>query len=482
MRLFDNENKPELSREMIAVQSVNDASITEITNLFQKLIDEQGNYALNSNKSFFTKKPFKAIITRLDTVIKDRFGVKVKHIDGGESVYGVMTNPPVNFNVLNNDIPDIYEGAKSILNTIPNKDNSYTDDINSYKNNYFEIISKWKKSMDSLEDKLASESVIVDLQAAKVRNLPKNYVIFILANFKYLIDKVNLTAKEMTAIFLHEIGHFFTHLEYSYRTVNNTNVLLDSMQEYIIKKGMSPKKAIALTYNDLGGNEDLNDVSTATAVITLTNQYRKASLGMTDSTHSQTDSEMLADQFAARFGYGDELVSALDLIGNEIRSPFNTLIFLSSTIMYLTILAVILSLLAGSIISGIGIILAIVGGVYISTAFIDTFATKGGTNSDLVYDTDKQRYQRIKNEMVRQLRTMTFDKKTVKNLLTSIDNISKLIDITPAVKPNLLNKLYRLVFSTSSNRYLTLKETDELIENLQENDLYINSNKLKGLL
>ena len=481
MRLFDKEQKT-LSNEMIAAQ-INDAAIDEITGLFQKIIDEQKNYSLNNNKSFFIKKPFKNIIAKLDAVIKERFGVPVKHVDGAGFGYAVMANPPVNFNVLNNNIPDIYEAVSQELRMTPGEDDTrdrstLVDDTDSYRDDYFRIMSQWKKSMDSLENKLASESVVIDLEKAKIHNLPKDYKIFIMADFKYLIDKANLTAREMTAVMMHEIGHLFTHLEYSYRTVNNTSVLLDSMQEYIVKKGMNPKKAIVLTYNDLGGEENLNDASTVTAIIKLMDKFRIKSSDMTDSNHAATDSEMLADQFSGRFGLSNDLASGLDKMVKEMRKPLNMLIYFITLISYITFITLVMIAWIGSIAVGLGMVLSIIATVFIA----DTFITKGGTNSALVYDVDKQRFQRMKNEMVRQLRTMNFDKKTTKELLISIDNVSKLIEITPDSNPNMLNKLYRLVFSGTSKHYLNLKEMDELIENLQENNLYVDSNKLKGLI
>jgi len=253
-------------------------------------------------------------------------------------------------------------------------------------------------------------------------------------------------------------------------------VLLDSMQEYIGKKGMSPKKAIALTYGDLGGEKDLTDVSTTTALITLVDRYRKASLGMTDSSHPYTDNEMLADQFAGRFGYGDYLVSAVDLT-NTIKQnkPLSTLKYFINTMLLITVILIAFLLLGG-------LFTIVFMGVFITAYVIETFMTDDGSNDNLVYDVTKQRFQRIKNEMVRQLRTMDFDKKMIKDLLISIDNVSKLIELMPDTKPGIISKLYRLVFSNSANRHITLKETDQLIENLQENDLYITSSKLKGLI
>jgi len=475
-----------LSTEIIAVQP-NDYAIPIITDIFQRIIDADRNYEPKDSRAFFTKKQFKNLYKELDKAIEDRFGFKVKHISAIGCGYAVMTNPPNNNNVLNREFINQYPEIATALEYDDTKAENIKnpEDINDY-NDVVNIYSNWKKSIDSLEDKLNSSGVVIDLQKARITGLPKEYYIFLLSDPKVLINKGELTAIELTAVLMHEIGHIFTHLEYSYRTVENTSVLIDTMHENIVKKGKGYKESITLTYKELGGKEDLSKVNTVTATIKTLNRYNKNSLSMDEGNHSYTDSEQLADQFAGRFGLSNDLASGLDKVMNKTQLKIYSMEFMSKAFVTMGILFIYGILITGTMLGGflmISYVAIYVIAFTIAFKLTSSVFTMGHTNDEDTYDGNKRRYQRMRNELVRQLRTIDIDKKLVKTILGEIDSIDKVIGKTPddSNSLNIVDKMFRMLSSTAQAG-VNLKEMEQLIEDLQENDLHVGSNKLKTLV
>lgn len=490
MKLFDvgvTDNTPSsvrLSTEIIAVQP-NDYVIPVITDIFQRIIDANTNYTPKDSRAFFTKKQFKNLYNELDKTIEDRFGVKVKSISAIGCGYAVMTNPPNNNNVLNKEFVNVYPEIARALDHDNTRDENIKspDEINDH-NEVVSIYTNWKKSIDSLEDKLNSSSVVINLQKARITGLPKDYNIFLLSDPEVLINKGELTAKELTAVLMHEIGHLFTHIEYSYRTVENTSVLIDTMHENIVKKGKGYKESIALTYKELGGSEDLSKTNAVTATIKTLNRFNKNTMGMTDSNHSYTDSEQLADQFAGRFGLSAELASGLDKVINKAQLQVFSVEFMSRAFVFMAMIVIYGIIITSSVMGGFAMLGGTIAYTIIATVFmsiISSLFTKGHSNDEETYDDSKRRYQRMRNEMVRQLRTMDLDKKLIKTLLDEIESIDKLINKTSSSKGSIVDKMYRMLSSTAKTG-VNLKEMEQLIEDLQENDLHIGSNKLKTLV
>jgi len=492
MKLFnigETDNSPSsvrLSTEIISVQP-NDYVIPILTGIFQDIIDANDNYNPKSSKEFFTKKHFKNHYKKLDAAIAERFGIKVKSISAIGCGYAVMTNPPNANNVLNREFIDLYPEIEQALKNEGVKDENITkpDDITDY-DDVVNLYANWKKSIDSLEDSLNSSGVVIDLQKARITGLPKDYHIFLLSDPEVLINKGELTASELTAVLMHEIGHMFTHLEYSYRTVESTSVLIDTMHENIVKKGKGYKESIALTYKELGGKDDLSKTNAVTATIKTLNKYNQNTMSMNNSEHSYTDSEQLADQFAGRFGLSSELASGLDKVINQTSLKVFSFEFMASAFPILVIVVSYGILITGTIMGGFAILGAITTYIIASailTSIIGSIFSKGHSNDKNTYDDTKRRYQRMRNEVVRQLRTMDTDKKLIKQMLGEIANIDMLVKDTRSESQNagIIDKVFRMVSSTAKTG-MNLKEMEQLIEDLQENDLHVSSNKLKTLV
>ena len=480
--IADIGNPVDLSTEIIAEQP-NDYAIPALAEQFEKVIALNSKFNFSSSLSYFRNKNVKKVMDRIDTLLLDRFGINFKHISGDGIGYAVYPAPPKNNSNINRTIENHYQEVEDYLEHAPGGNKEASDVINYYKDET-SILRNWHKSVKELEKTLNSKGVNIDLQKAKVSGLPKDYVVFAIFDPYSMITNAELTGRELVAVMLHEIGHAFTHLEYSYRTVRTTSVLIDSVRDSLVKKNKTFKETIKIAYEEaLDGNpNDLNGKSTVTALIKLSDKYIKDSMYVNEAVHSGTDSEQLADQFSGKFGMGVELGTALkkmDVLGitvGDMVAMFTPLILI--TTMYSI-------LMAGSIASGLFLqlgIMAIFAINWLIQDAIESIMTTGGTRREDTYDSDKRRYQRIKNEMVRQIRNTKLDKKLASKMLDDITTLDKLINVAKDEyqSSSWSDKLYR-IFSSSARHNVKMKEIEQMIEDLMENDLYTMSLKFKTM-
>lgn len=241
-----------------------------------------------------------------------------------------------------------------------------------------------------------------------------------------------LSAAEMTAIILHELGHFFTFCLHSADFIR-TNYIL---KEYgrLNSKQWSREHTIAFfkKAEDIGHNvldsEDLKDISNgATATLVVIKQQLNMHSEIGKDPYSRRTAEMLADQFSARLGYGKSLAVSISklqkLFGNALDLTLGTT----------------------SLIGALGLLIMKVFGIYIlalstifaSMAFLSiiifVFMTLAGliSGDDYQYDTKKIRIEAILRQISNMLKDSNLDKEIKKAYLNDISEIeanSKVFD------------------------------------------------------
>lgn len=477
MKLFNNTNI--ISQEMIQPQ-INDSIKDDLIKEFDKLIklaDDQST-KLVSSVSFFKRKESIKIIEKVDSLIFKRFGLDVKHISGEDIGYAIFTAPPVNVNILSGEVTDIMTELEDTLGK-SNCDSGYcpneTTDDNAKKSSkikdYFvdtkSVMYRTYKSFLALEETLNTKGIKIDLKKAKISNLPKDYKIFILVDFFALINKFKLTAGEIAAALIHEVGHAFTHLEYSYRTVENTSVLLDTMKRNL-NKGKTNSEVLKLIYEDvLDGEEDLSKSNEQVAAVKVLNKYMYRTANMSsDDRHSFTDSEQLADQFSNRIGLGEDLVTALHKLNSYsiVKMDSENIVITVGWIVFICIMVMV----------ALPAILT-----YVITILTLTLAVGGDNSNSTTYDTNKQRYKRIRNDIVRILRTSSLDKKVIKEMLKNLEVIDNVIN-NIGNDSSLLSALSDIILPWNS-KVSSFQKLEEMLENMSENELHVSSNKLRTI-
>jgi len=475
-KIFNN-----VSNEMINVQ-LHDPITVELEQYFNILIKMSDKYSskLVTGISFFRNKETRKIIDAIDKSISKRFGIQFKHVNATGIGYAVMPIPPINYNVIGGDIRTRFKKYKDVLGKSKcNPEFEYCNNEFTKKDVSSDIKDAWKDEKSiiyknyigylELEKTLNSKGVKINLDKATVKGLPSNYEVFLLVDIFSLINTYNLTAKEMVATLLHEVGHAFTHLEYSYRTVKSTTVILDTLRSDLTN-GKNMKKTLMLLYkNELGGDEkDLKDSNLTIASIRFMDKYMSNTMVMSkNDKHSGTDSEQLADQFANRFGVGSDLLNALVKLhnANGLDLNLNNDILLISILVLLSAIAVVVFLPAVI--------------TYIVTQAVMTLLFGGDDSNEITYDKNKRRYYRIRNDMVRVLRTSDLPKKDMKKVIEEINFIDKVINDTPD-DTGWLEKFGNKLLPWN-RRASNFKELEQYLEDLTENSLHVSSNKLKNI-
>jgi len=469
---------PVLSTEMITEQ-VNDYVVKELTNQFTIL----KSYCLDndiSGKKIFTNKYTKDVLNRIDDILVARFGLKTKHIYGKGIGYGIFTAPPKSLNTINRDILDNYTNMKEYIDIVMKGKDVPADSVNDVHRDEDALIANWVKSIDSIDSTLNGKGLHIDLNKAYIKGLDKDYLLYIAADFDMLFKNVDLSPEELTSVLLHEVGHGFTHIEYSYRSVRTTSVIADAVKDITVNNG-STKKNLQLAYGKLGGTDNkISEANTMSATIMVIDSYIKSTLDLdVNNTHSATDSEQLADQFAGKFGLSGALSTSLakmESIGLNIDIDMTNeeIITLSlSTVAILILLPATTVTLYGLIIAG-SILMAYI------IDFIIGLWTGGDARYGVTYDDRQRRQQRIRNEMVRRLRNTKLPKDVMKQQLTSIESIDKVIANLQPYEDTLGigERLGRILFA-KNRKAIEAKELDQLIEDNMENDLHVLAAKLK---
>ena len=317
----------------------------------------------------------------------------------------------------------------------------------------------------------------VNLEKATVSGIFAEYTQTVFMNFYELVTKFDLTPQELTAVYLHEIGHAFHSCEMSNRTDALNQVLANIARnisddqkgdfEYIYKEieKITPDNAKAAADAIVNGDRV---VAGAT--------FFKAAIGMVKSQmqyshYNNTSFEQMADNFASRFGYGKELVTGLDKL--MASSPEkNKAIFFLAHLSHLAITALLIANIFMMITAG-----AVFATVYMILLKIIWVVIFREDNLDYTYDKLKIRYLRVRQDAVDQLKDTGADPKFVKDLLEKIATMDEVIKETRNVR-FLQNIISNFLFTGARETAKSI-DNQQLMEMLASNDLFVQSASIR---
>lgn len=465
-------SKPEVSHEMIGPQ-LNDSVLFQLDKLFEELL-------IKFNKRSGKKDIF-VTLDAIDRVITERFGYRFKHIlSPGSGAYACLPIPPEEYNAMTQrNISDFYNEIRDYntkyrssnkteeIDVMSPSDVEGSDTINRFAGSI-------EKAFNTMTESLG-KGITIDLKNAKISGLNKNYFVYVIMDPDTLVT-CELEPKELTAILLHEIGHTFTHIEYSYKNIINTSVLVDTLIDNVRNKNMSPKDSLILAYRTTTGDQSvdkLKNSNTISCYLDITRRFLD-NMQLNQQDHAYTDSEQLADQFAGKFGRGKELATGLDKLhtkyswGSGLAFVFNSPCF---TLCMLLIMSV--CIIIPFLISLIPLILCMTVFILYYKTYPDESIAEQAT-----YDDIKRRYERIRNEIVRTIRLTNLDKALTKQLLDNLSIVDEIIANAPERSEGPIGKLIAYVFCSGS-KLREMKKIEQLVEDLEENDLHIAYNKIK---
>lgn len=353
----------------------------------------------------------------------------------------------------------IHVNPSSILGDSDFKD-YYTKDANK-------IIKK-------LED---NEKTFVDLKNGKVGGAFSVVPSQIYMGFRQLKD-MKLTAREVAAVFMHEVGHAFVAYELAFNTIQTNQILLalhkslvandQKLFEYSLKlteKRLGPSSGV---YNEL--KEETDTTVVTTVVMAKIQEKRVSELGT--AAYDKTTYEAMADNFATRMGLGRELVTSLEkshrLYGSPEYSGETRFIYNMIQITVATY-----SMLLGAV---LGSVLLMIAGA--PMFFLITWAVSDGAEYQNVYDKLKIRYKRVREQLISRLKVKSLAPELVKNILEDLKVLDKIIEQTGEFS-SILNVVGNIIYP--SNWVLSSrKNAQRLLEELASNDLFIKAAQLRG--
>lgn len=399
----------------------------------------------------------------LEKVVKDRLGLSIDLIVD-DSLAAV--------------IPNVYVPHNAVLNS------DYRD--------YFDYF--YEEGWSNMIDKKVKDSFVmgaVNTSKAKVTGWFSEQVMPLFMNFYELYKTYGLTAPEITAVLLHELGHAFEAIIYC-SNINTTNQVLSDLVryikdtpedrdvEYIYKKIKSVNKESTreLAESLASDNKVVMEMATYRLYVGTVNSL------MSTTTYDRTTFEALADNFASRFNYGVYLITGLEKFDKDnwdYRNDVESFALMVRSMIYIG-LASIGMIMSGILIAiggvGVGVLIAMVGfglGFFAKLMFESNYITK----KDMTYDNIKDRYLRIRRQMIEIIKTSKLKKNASVAILEQLRMIDSIIS-SKKVFDNPIAIMAINLFPTERIASNDLRYQQEM-ERLISNDIFIASERLRLL-
>lgn len=290
---------------------------------------------------------------------------------------------------------------------------------------------------------------------------------------------LGFTAKEIAAATIHELGHAFTQFEYiSYQV--STNYIANQATRRLL--ALDTEKAKIDLINQI---EDTNSVEfgdkdqlivthkeEVIKTVLLSRLVKKQCSELASISADTTGWESLSDQFSTRHGGGLHLVSYLNklhrLVGDSTLSSRKHHHMVS--MMYSALF----------LMGGIGLVTlsspVVAAG---SIAFFAAVMALSAIPYDDIYDEPIDRFKRIRRDMVDSLKNQNVLQEERKQIQDNIEKIDNILETMNANKPY-LDVLWDFVIPSRRKR-LSQLQFQQRVESMLNNDLYLQSSKLKTL-
>lgn len=449
-KLIQN-NYNDISLELIQYQ-VKDSFIHKAEAVIDKIRKEIENGIFLNNTDLIEKSSY---VKELITLIRNRFNINI--------VLDSKLHTLVPFAIIPyfNDYLGEYNSLKKLGSNIFSKLFKFEDIIK-----HIEAIDKEKKK---ILQNLHNKKGYIDFKYAKVGGYLSEIKHYLIIDFFSAIKDLKFSNKELLAVILHEIGHAFTGLEYHHKLEKVNTVISDIIQEinknntdkaiFIFKSHFKDEEFKNIT---ISNKKEIYDFYGKLAIAYL----KEINTQMVNAKYDETNFELLADSFAGRFGLYKELVSSLHII----HKRYNILVDNNLTnYSILFLLDLLLGLLSLALLGPAAIILS---------AFL--ILTVYNSNSELnvmVYDLPLDRYNRIKNNLINQIKNIELPKELLQDLYDQYVFITETIEKSLYYKTILERIADNILLGNKEAKYYI--ELQKQIENNLNNILFIKAVEVK---
>ena len=349
------------------------------------------------------------------------------------------------------------------------------------------VLSEWRQSwtegfdgITAIDKATMGTTGTIDLVNVKVTGIfcEFNSTLYLSRN---LLGKDSiLTIRELVGIVLHEIGHAFSYLEALGRGARTNFVLSNAAKElmgtsdkkrkYEILDEIEEASKIKISDRDLV-LQSRDEVGITTVLLSDMMVGMRSELGC--NIYDYRGFEQLADQFAARMGYGADVVTALDKLFRKYgdaayrgRITF-MLIEVGKGVSFIG--AMVAAVLISSVSPAHSIFIVMMGALILS-------------NNPLldIYDKPKRRFEVIKNELNKALKNKSISKAEKLKYISDIDYIDNVLS-----DMNSRESLYAWVWKTVmpwGRKQARSMDMQKALEDLANSKLYTSSAKLETLV
>jgi len=327
----------------------------------------------------------------------------------------------------------------------------------------------------------------VDMANARLSGIFTQYENKIFMNYDVFFKQMDMTAGETTAILLHELGHGFNAYAYADKIRSNNMIMAKVAEHITVKKKNSDLKFVYTELKRVSNKiteEEVEKMVTGDRVIAGYYWYKLAveASGLNDQSatlvanYDRTAFESLSDDFAARFGYGEQLVTGLEKFyktgfPSPERSKFMW-VFLH--IVEVSFLCIELTWIFEALALG-SFPTVVIAGLFIAMRFY----MDSDSGEDRVYDKLKDRYTRVRQQMIEMLKDTSMGREESRDLVSSIERVDDIIKQTGEYK-SIYNLLAKLLIP-DSRKVANYVDEQRAIESLAFNDMFLQAAKLRNI-
>ena len=301
-----------------------------------------------------------------------------------------------------------------------------------------------------------------------------------------LTYRVALTPAEISAVILHEVGHMFSYFALAAHTYSINLPMLGTLNRIANTPDTEKIEIILKEWNDSDNTltkVDVKDLAGKDKQVIVTalvsNQIKDTKTLMKQREYEEVNAEHLADKFAVRCGAGAEITTALNKIftiygTRQTRGTISYLFneFISGFALFAYTRYVVSSLAALNPVTTP--ILLMLGAISIFIILSTNTNSGGGT-----YDTEINRFGRMRNDMVSMLKDKEIDKAVGKRVRDGIGTIDKVVSKYKENK-SLVGMLGDMVLGYH-RRLLSQTEFYKELEKLSANSLFVAAYDLRNL-
>lgn len=301
-----------------------------------------------------------------------------------------------------------------------------------------------------------------------------------------LSHHIALTPAEVSAVILHEVGHMFSYFALAAHTYSINLPMLGTLNRIANTPDTEKVEIILKEWNDSDNTltkVDVKELANKDKQVIVTalvsNQVKDTKTLMKQREYEEVNAEHLADKFAVRCGAGAEVTTALNKIftiygTRQTRGTISYLFneFISGFALFAYARYVVSSLMALNPVTTP--ILLMLGAISIFIILSNNTNSGGGT-----YDTDINRFGRMRNDMVSMLKDKEIDKAVGKRIRDGIATIDKIVSKYRENK-SLVGMIGDMIIG-SHRRLLSQTEFYKELEKLSANSLFVAAYDLRNL-